>query len=201
MPNFYSSTRPPQEPRNRFYPTQDARTPGEPPIPSAPTPPAKSQMTQPTMPQQPAMPELQTQPPVNPPMQFPPQMPERRRTTPQRQGNATYFEKRHPMMLRRLYAAADTMLDTYPNREFIYDAYPDYLSLRLMRDRILRENRALTEEFLQEGCPIAWLELLTDVVLSELLCRKRHSASRISTDAPNAVPYRSPMGDANTTSV
>ena len=57
-----------------------------------------------------------------------------------------------------------------------------------MRDRLLRENAALTEAFLQAGCPITWLNLLTDTVLSELLLRLRQS-------------YRNPKGDASTTSV
>ena len=106
----------------------------------------------------------------------------------QKNGNEAYFEQRHPVMLRRLYQAADTLLETYPEQGFIYDAYPDYLSLRLLRNRILRENSELTEEFLQAGCPISWLELLTDTILSELLCRKR-------------CHYLKPIGDARTTSV
>ncbi len=88
-------------------------------------------------------------------------------------GNVMYFEQRHPFMLQRLYGAADSFLSSYGKKEFIYDAYPDYLSLRLMRDRLLRENQPLTEEFLQAGCPIEWLELLTDAITSELLCRRR----------------------------
>jgi len=88
-------------------------------------------------------------------------------------GNVMYFEQRHPIMLQRLYGAADSFLSSYGERDFIYDTYPDYLSLRLMRDRLLRENQPLTEEFLQAGCPIEWLELLTDAITSELLCRRR----------------------------
>ncbi len=88
-------------------------------------------------------------------------------------GNVMYFEQRHPFMLQRLYGAADSFLSSYGKKEFIYDTYPDYLSLRLMRDRLLRENQPLTEEFLQAGCPIEWLELLTDAITSELLCRRR----------------------------
>ena len=91
----------------------------------------------------------------------------------QKKGDASYLMHRHPMLLKRLYSVAETLLDTYPKKSFLYDAYPDYLSLRLMRDRLLNENRELTEQFLQSGCPILWLELLTDTVLSELLCRKR----------------------------
>lgn len=106
----------------------------------------------------------------------------------QKNDDACYFSHRHPILLQRLYAAADAQLDTYPKQSFLYDAYPDYLSLRLLRDRILRENRSLTEDFLQDGCPIFWLQLLTDTVLSELICRKRRH-------------YRNPMGDASTTSV
>lgn len=102
--------------------------------------------------------------------------------------DASYFMHRHPLPLQRLYDAADRFLGAYRPQDFIYDTYPDYVSLRLMRDRLLRENLSLTESFLQTGCPIEWLNLLTDTVLSELLCRKRSS-------------YRSPRGDANTTSV
>lgn len=108
--------------------------------------------------------------------------------TRQKKGDAVYLSQRHPVLLQRLYLATDTFLDMYPPQSFLYDAYPDYLSLGLMRDRILRENASLTEEFLQAGCPIAWLNLLTDTVISELLCHKR-------------CPQRKPMGDANTTSV
>ena len=84
-----------------------------------------------------------------------------------------YFEGRYPVLLQRLYDAAGSLLDTYSRNDFPYDAYPDYLSLRLMRDRLLRENKDLTEEYLQAGCPIQWLEMLTDTILSEQLCRRR----------------------------
>lgn len=102
--------------------------------------------------------------------------------------DAAYLAHRHPVLLQRLYETADTLLKTYPRHGFIYDAYPDALSLQLMRDRLLRENASLTESFLQAGCPIAWLNLLTDTVLSDLLFRLRQS-------------YRSPKGVAKTTSV
>ena len=105
-----------------------------------------------------------------------------------KEDDAAYFAHRHPISLQRLYEAADTLLNTYPRHGFIYDAYPDALSLHLMRDRLLRENATLTEEFLQAGCPIDWLNLLTDTVLSELLLRLRQT-------------YRKPSGDASTTSV
>lgn len=121
--------------------------------------------------------------------QFPQkQMPEPRSGSRRKADDADYFMHRHPILLQRLYQAADTILDTYPKQAFVYDAYPDSLSLRLMRDRMLRENPALTEEFLQAGCPVIWLNLLTDTVISELLCRKR-------------CPYRNPRGEASTTSV
>lgn len=105
-----------------------------------------------------------------------------------KEDDAAYFAHRHPISLQRLYEAADAMLNTYPRHGFIYDAYPDDISLRLVRDRLLRENPSLTEAFLQAGCPITWLNLLTDTVLSELLLRLRQT-------------YRNPNGDANTTSV
>lgn len=105
-----------------------------------------------------------------------------------KKGDAVYLTRRHPILLQRLYFVTDALLDTYPDYSFLYDAYPDYLSLQLLRDRILQENTSLTEAFLQAGCPIAWLNLLTDTVISELLCRKRYS-------------HRNPMGEANTTSV
>lgn len=105
-----------------------------------------------------------------------------------KRGDAAYLAHRHPILLQRLYNAADILLDSYPEQSFIYDAYPDYLSLQLMRDRLLREASEITEAFLQEGCPIIWLNHLTDTVISELLCRKRCN-------------YRKPNGDANTTSV
>lgn len=105
-----------------------------------------------------------------------------------KRSDASYLMHRHPVLLQRLYDAADFALSVYRSNDFIYDAYPDYLSLRLMRDRMLRENRTLTEEFLRAGCGTEWLNLLADTVLSELLCRKRQT-------------YRNPRGEANTTSV
>lgn len=102
--------------------------------------------------------------------------------------DTTYLTHRHPILLQRLYNSADALLSAYPSHDFVYDAYPDYLSLQLMRDRILRENATLTEDFLQAGCPIHWLQLLTDTVITELLCRMRCT-------------HRSPNGDASTTSV
>ena len=88
-------------------------------------------------------------------------------------GDAAYLAHRHPFLLQRLYEATDSFLDAYPKKSFLYDAYPDYLSLQWMRDRLLRENSELTQAFLQEGCPIVWLNHLTDTVVSELLARRR----------------------------
>ena len=102
--------------------------------------------------------------------------------------DAAYLMHRHPFLLQRLYEACDKLLAAYPKNSFLYDTCPDYLSLRLMRDRLLRENDSLTGDFLQAGCPIEWLNLLTDAVISDLLYRMRAS-------------YRNPSGDARTTSV
>lgn len=105
MPNFYSTMpRIPKEPRSRFYPPQGFDSSEQPSIPAAPTPQSR----------------IQTQ-------QTPP-MPERRATAHQRTGEMPYFTGRYPMMLQRLYDATDTMLDTYTGNNFLYDAYPDYLS-------------------------------------------------------------------------
>lgn len=167
MPTSYSEPGRPAktEPLSRFYPSQ------EPQIPSAPFPG--------TIPRMSAGMQSQT----------PPEHTSAPRTPSEyKRGDASYLMHRHPILLQRLYDAADMHLSSYRNKDFIYDAYPDYLSLRLMRDRLLRENRPLTEEFLQAGCGTEWLNLLADTVLSELLCRKRHT-------------YRSPSGDASTTSV
>lgn len=161
MPTFSSTADSVTEPKRRFYPTEGEQMPAPVRIPSATTPSATQTM---------------------------PQMSLRPGASRQKRGDAAYLAHRHPILLQRLYSAADALLDTYPKRDFIYDAYPDYVSLHLMRDRILRENLELTKAFLQEGCPIAWLNLLADTVISDLLCRKRCS-------------YRNPMGDANTTSV
>lgn len=116
------------------------------------------------------------------------QRPEQRHMSRRTESDDAYLMHRHPILLQRLYHAVDTLLTMYPEQSFLYDAFPDYLSLRLMRDRLLRENSALTEEFLHSGCPIEWLNLLTDTVISEQLCRMRCS-------------YRKPRGEANTTSV
>ncbi len=174
MPTHYSTPDYPAEtePKSRFYPNQESQT--RPSIPSAPIPDIFPQMS--------SAPGAQ---------QFPvpsPSTAARRIPSKQNNGDASYLMHRHPILLQRLYDAADSHLSSYRINDFIYDAYPDYLSLRLMRDRLLRENRTLTEEFLHAGCGTEWLNLLTDTVLSELLCRKRCS-------------YRKPSGDANTTSV
>ena len=112
----------------------------------------------------------------------------RRIPSERKRGDASYLMHRHPVLLQRLYDAAELTLSAYRPNDFIYDDYPDYLSLRLMRDHLLRDNRSLTEAFLQAGCGTEWLNLLTDTVLSELLCRKREA-------------YRKPRGVASTTSV
>lgn len=195
MPNFYSSLKPPEEPRNRFYPVQDALPSQEPRIPSAPNPSTADHAAQ--LRQIP--PAAQRQPAVQ--GQSAPQKASRHSSTQMRCGNDLYFEQRHPLLLRRLLLAATTFLDAYPAHDFIYDAYPDYLSLRLMRDRLLKENQTLTEEFLQAGCPMEWLSLLTDSILSELLCKKRRSVCSLPVQPPFSETYRKPMGDANTTSV
>lgn len=118
-----------------------------------------------------------------------PEGPPQKRIAPSsKKGDAAYLAQRHPLLLQRLYQTADSLLDTYPEHSFLYDAYPDYVSLHALRDRLLRENPSLTEVFLQEGCPIVWLNSLTDLILSDLLCRRRY-------------PYRKPRGEASTTSV
>lgn len=165
MPTYYPEPEKAMEtePKRRFYPNQGMQT--EPVIPSAPAPNKQSAPLQTSLRSYRKAPFTLTQ-----------------------NGDASYLMHRHPILLQRLYNAADSHLSAYRTKDFIYDAYPDYLSLRLMRDRLLRENRILTEEFLRSGCPAEWLNLLTDTVLSELLCRKRCA-------------YRNPSGEANTTSV
>ena len=169
MPTYYPESGQPlkAEPNRRFYPTQE--------------PQAHPQLST-ARPQVSPLPRTQDTPVPSPTVSAP--------HTPSgyKNSDASYLMHRHPILLQRLYDAADSHLSAYRTGDFIYDAYPDYLSLRLLRDRLLRENLSLTEEFLQAGCPSEWLNLLTDTVLSELLCRKRHT-------------YRNPMGDATTTSV
>ena len=164
MPNYYPERDYPMEtePKRRFYPNQGMQS--QPLIPSAPIP------------------------TVAPQTHSLPQGSRKRDPSLQKKDDASYFMHRHPILLQRLYASADNLLASYRARDFIYDSYPDYESLRFMRERLLRENASLTEEFLQSGCPSEWLNLLTDTVLSDLLCRRRCS-------------YRNPNGDANTTSV
>ncbi len=101
--------------------------------------------------------------------------------------DAAYLIGRHPILLQRLYHAVDSAFAPYTERSFLYDTYPDYVSLHLMRDRILKETPSLTADFLQAGCPIDWLNLLTDTVITDLLCKKRCQ--------------RNPIGVANTTSL
>ena len=108
--------------------------------------------------------------------------------TKKRDSDDFYFSHRYPLLLQRLYQAADALLDTYAPNDFIYDRCPDYASLHHMRDRLLRENRSVTELLLQEGCTLPWLNLLTDSIISERLTKRRRD-------------YRRPMGDASTTSV
>lgn len=150
------------EPKRRFYPTQDTAS-------ASPTP---------RIPTSPGVPQTK-----NASLRSPVAVSVRKKN-----DDAAYFTHRHPILLQRLYQAADTLLASYHTRDFIYDAYPDFLSLGWMRDRLLRENTALTEAFLLAGCPLEWLNLLTDTVLSEQLCRRRCS-------------QRNPRGEANTTSV
>ena len=88
--------------------------------------------------------------------------------------DTAYLRQAQPLLLRRLSNAAEELLNSYSSSDFLYDAYPDYLSLTLLRDRLLREQASLTEEFLQDGCPIYWLSVLTDALLSELICRRRN---------------------------
>lgn len=100
----------------------------------------------------------------------------------------SYLSHRYPLLLQRLYQATDALLSTYATNDFIYDRYPDYVSLHHMRDRLLEQNRPITELFLQNGCTVTWLNLLTDSIISEQLTKRRFA-------------YRNPMGDASTTSV
>lgn len=193
MPSFYSDMpRTNKEPRSRFYPTQGSNPTNQPPIPSAPTPPMTLSRPVPET----LLPHTQIPTPPTPQenrkISPTPTLPERRIAPREHTAEMPYFQHRYPIMLQRLYDTAGAMLDTYSNHDFLYDAYPDYLSLRLMRDRLLRENQELTEEFLQAGCPIQWLEMLTDTIVSELLYRRRREKART---------YLNPMGEASTTSV
>ncbi len=171
MPNRYRTPDYSNEPNRRFYPTQE--TPSQPRIPSAPTPFPVPKTT--SMPQSTNQ-SLETK-----------KMPGQRSLSRHNTDDIAYLTGRHPVLLQRLYNAADSVLTAYPEQDFIYDAYPDYVSLHLMRDRILRETPTLTEDFLQAGCPIDWLNLLTDSVITEQLCRMRCQ--------------RNPSGVANTTSL
>lgn len=99
-----------------------------------------------------------------------------------------YLSHRYPFLLQRLYQAVDAYLDTYNSNDFIYDRYPDYVSLHHMRDNLLQKNHPITELFLQGGCTLPWLNLLADSIISELLTKRRSN-------------YRKPIGDASTTSV
>lgn len=153
MPTYHSETDYKAEPKSRFYPPQGMR-------PAAPMPQPVPDRSSSTAERIPDVPSVYAKKELRPYRQ-------------KKEDDAAYFAHRHPVSLQRLYEAADTLLNTYPRHGFIYDAYPDDLSLRLMRDRLLRENAGLTEEFLQAGCPITWLNLLTDTVLSECLLRLR----------------------------
>ena len=168
MPFYYSETDDTTEPKSRFYPPQGIQ-PAPATLQTSPGRPAPSTQT---------MSGELSRNRINTILLRPYK----------KEDDVAYFAHRHPISLQRLYEAADALLNTYPRHGFIYDAYPDALSLQLMRDRLLRENTSLTEEFLQAGCPIAWLNLLTDTVLSEQLIRCRQA-------------YRSPNGEASTTSV
>ncbi len=168
MPTYHSETDFPSEPKSRFYPPQGMR----------PAPAAQKTILR--------IPSPDVQGMSGDYARY--DKSEIRLRPYKKEDDAVYFAHRHPISLQRLYEAADALLNTYPRHGFIYDAYPDNLSLRLMRDRLLRENTALTEEFLHAGCPITWLNLLADTILSELLLRLRQA-------------YRNPKGDASTTSV
>lgn len=170
MPTYHSEPDYQVEPKQRFYPPQGMQT--QPRIPSV-SPPNKQR-------------EHDTS--LNERLQTNMRSHRKAHFANTQNDDAAYLMHRHPVLLQRLHAAADTFLASYRPQDFIYDTYPDYLSLRLMRDRLLRENNILTEEFLHSGCPIEWLNLLTDTVISDLLCRKR-------------LAYRNPRGEASTTSV
>ncbi len=172
MPSYSSEPGYPvkTEPLSRFYPNQESRP--NPQLPFGPLPDTFRRMS------------TETQPQISPEYSSAP----RHIPSERKRGDATYLLHRHPILLQRLYDAADLTLSAYRPNDFIYDAYPDYLSLHLMRDHLLRDNRSLTEEFLRAGCGTEWLNLLTDTVLSDLLCRKREA-------------YRKPRGEASTTSV
>lgn len=171
MATYYSEPVFPSEPLQRFYPAQGTKN--IPPIPSAPSAVSSHPASKPRT-------------PLPVPASAP--APVHHRRSRKKSDDASYLMHRHPLLLQRLYEVADTFLTSYRTQDFIYDTYPDYLSLGWMRDRLLRENNVLTEEFLSAGCPIEWLNILTDAVISELLCRKRCA-------------QRNPRGEASTTSV
>ena len=95
-----------------------------------------------------------------------------------------FFLQRHNLLTRRLTSAVnDLILKEKPN-SFLFDLYPDYLSLRLFEERIISTNKQLTAEFLQAGWPVEFLREKTGVLLTALL-----------------IFYRKPSGDARMTSV
>ena len=102
-------------------------------------------------------------------------LPKHSSQTQKKNNDDLYLSHRYPLLLQRLYQATDTYLDTYKHNDFIYDRYPDFVSLHHMRDGLLQKNRSITELFLQTGCTLPWLNLLTDCVISEHLIKRRQT--------------------------
>lgn len=90
-----------------------------------------------------------------------------------------YLESMYPDLLRRLRLAIQEELALLQHEySFLYDEYPDKLSLRRLKRHIAGSQPELAEEFAKKGCPAEWFEAFVELLLTQQLLQLRRQTPR-----------------------
>ena len=85
-----------------------------------------------------------------------------------------YLESMYPELLRRLRFAIQEELELVKQEgSFLYDEYPDKLSLRRFKRHLVGTQSELAEEFAKKGCPAEWFEAFVELLLTQQLLELR----------------------------
>ena len=98
-----------------------------------------------------------------------------------------YLQSMYPDLLRRLrFAIQEEMTLLQHEHSFLYDEYPDKLSLRRLTRHLVGTQSELAEEFAKKGCPAEWFEAFVELLLvQQILELRRHRPNVLFP----AVPY------------
>ena len=90
-----------------------------------------------------------------------------------------YLESMYPELLRRLRFAIQEELELVKQEgSFLYDEYPDKLSLQRFKRHLVGTQSELAEEFAKKGCPEEWFEAFVELLLTQQLLELRRQYRR-----------------------